>query len=93
MGKPTRVKKLRRFIVVYEDVWHNKEVYFTKLGKIGNTLEEICHLQGVKIEFDKKKLNSYDPYDQGTFGEGFYDIWGEEEDGESFRIMIFPTEE
>jgi hypothetical protein len=88
-------KPAPEFLVVYEDVWHNKESYRTK--HIGTTIEQICKDFDITADYDKEKLNSKDPYQAGTFGPGFYDIDCVEQtegdagiDGEyAGRIMIF----
>lgn len=88
-------KPAPEFLVVYEDVWHNKDSYRTK--RIGTTIAEILKENNLTAEYDKEKLNSTDPYAMGTFGPGFYDIeCYEQEEGDAGiegeyagRIMIF----
>jgi hypothetical protein len=83
------------FLVVYEDVWHNKTSYRTK--RIGTTIANIIKDNNILADYDKDKLNSTDPYQAGTFGPGFYDIeCFEQEEGDAGlegeyagRIMIF----
>lgn len=86
---------MSKFLVVYEDLWGNKESH--KTNRIGDTIAEILDNYdlnlGEDVELDYEKLNSDDPYDVGSFGLGFYDISvfnNIDEDGEgNGRIMIF----
>jgi hypothetical protein len=84
--KKTRTK----YLVVYEDLWHNKESYLTT--KIGNTIKQVIKDFDLvpEYEIDFEKYNSVDPYDMGTFGKGFYDIsFNDDEEEYAGRIMIF----
>lgn len=88
-------KPAPEFLVVYEDVWNNKDAYRTK--KIGTTIAKILKEHNLNADYDKEKLNSDYPYYSGTFGPGFYDIeCYEQEEGDSGiegeyagRIFIF----
>jgi hypothetical protein len=97
-------KTKQKFLMVYEDEWHNKESYITT--KLGDTLLEVLKDNDVMLEQQDdidsyvEKLNSNDPYDMGTFGKGFYDmdVYRKEDDAENIqidnleyagRIMIF----
>lgn len=82
----------QEFLVVYEDLWHNKDSFRT--SKIGDTIKQIVKdnelFRDGDEEVDYAKYNSKDPYDLGTFGKGFYDIEFNDKDGEyAGRIMIF----
>jgi len=82
----------QEFLVVYEDLWHNKESYRTK--KIGDTIKNIVKenelFRDGDEEVDYDKYNTEDPFDLGTFGKGFYDIEFIDKEGEyAGRIMIF----
>ena len=79
-----------KYLVVYEDLWHNKESYLT--NKIGDTIKEI--IKDFELipenEIDFEKYNSKDPYDVGIIGKGFYDLsFNDEEEEYAGRIMIF----
>lgn len=79
-----------KYLVVYEDLWHNKESYLT--NKIGDTIKEI--IKDFELipenEIDFEKYNSKDPYDVGLLVKGFYDlIFNDEEEEYAGRIMIF----
>jgi len=82
-----------KFLVVYEDLYNNKESF--KTNKIGDTINSILDNYNLKVEdgrLDIEKLNSDDPYDVGTIGLGFYDIDVYDNDGEcegNGKIMIF----
>ena len=81
---------MKRYLVVYEDLWGNK--YSIQTDKIGDTIKQICEDEELTIEdFDIDKYNSDSPYDSGTMGLGFYDVYFEQED--SGRIMIFTLKE
>lgn len=90
-------KEKYNFLVVYEDMWNNKEYY--KTNRIGDTISEILDGSDLRLDEDKdidlSKLNSENPYDVGTFGLGFYDIdvYDIDSDEEDFssngKIMIF----
>lgn len=85
-----KVKTRTKYLVVYEDLWHNKESYLT--SKIGNTIKKIIKDFDLvpEYEIDFEKYNSMDPYDMGTFGKGFYDIsFNDAEEEYAGRIMIF----
>lgn len=94
-------KKQNKFLVVYEDIWHNKESIVTY--RIGDAIKEFMESYDVVpfAELDFDKYNSDDPYEVGTFGPGFYDIEffqahsdGELEEQEyEGRIMIFDITE
>lgn len=86
----------QEFLVVYEDIWNNKESFRT--DKIGDAIKSLVDSYELtpEYEIDYDKYNSENPYDVGTFGLGFYDISlieryeEDEEDGEyAGRIMIF----
>lgn len=90
---------MENFLVVYEDLWGNKESI--KTNKIGDTIVSIMNNYNLKLEenaeLDLDKLNSDDPYAVGTIGLGFYDIYvydKDDEDDQSYdegngKIMIF----
>jgi hypothetical protein len=79
------------FLVVYEDIWRNKEA--TRTTKIGDAIKEFVEnysliFEGGEIDYDK--YNSDNPYDVGTTGLGFYDLFFTDTEGEDAgRIMIF----
>jgi hypothetical protein len=84
----------KQFLVVFEDVWSNKESYQT--SRIGDTIKMIVEANDLvpfdHIDYDK--YNSDKPYQMGTFGEGFYDIsFNDKEDEYAGRIMIFELEQ
>lgn len=80
-----------RFVVVYEDLWHNK--YHTITTKIGTAIKEIIKDNDLVHDYDEEFLNKLDsdnPYQAGTFGQGFYDLEFMDEDDEyAGRVMIF----
>ena len=85
---------MKRFLVVIEDIYNNKEHIQT--NKIGDTIQEMIDERNLVADFDKEKLNSDDPYQAGGFSMGFYDIdtyeKSDEEDTEleyAGRIFIF----
>jgi hypothetical protein len=85
-------KKQNEFLVVFEDVWSNKESYRTK--KIGDTIKMIMEANNLicEDELNYEKYNSDNPYQVGTFGYVFYDIiFQENDDNKDYagRIMIF----
>lgn len=80
----------QEFLVVYEDIWNNKESIRTE--QIGDAIKTL--VDGYELtpeyEINYDKYNSEEPYDVGTTGLGFYDISLIEEDEEyAGRIMIF----
>ncbi len=78
------------FLVVYEDLWSNKDSVRTK--KIGDAIKNYVETYELvpENEIDYDKYNSKNPFDIGTMGLGFYDITFNELDGEyAGRIMIF----
>jgi len=86
--------KKHKYLVVWEDLWHNKESYLT--NKIGDTIKqiekdfEVIWENEPDDQINYKKYNSADPYDVGTFGKGFYDLNFNDQEGEfAGRIMIF----
>jgi hypothetical protein len=88
---------MKKFLVVYEDLWGNKESYFT--DKIGTTIKEIMKDFELALpedmELDYEHYNSKDPYQAGVFGVGFYDIeFMDKDDIEQYagKIMIFDLE-
>jgi hypothetical protein len=93
MGEGNNIMK--QFLVVFEDVWNNKESYQTT--RIGDTIKMIVESKKIHYadDIDYDKYNSDNPYQLGTFGEGFYDlIFQEDEDNDEYagRIMIFELE-
>lgn len=81
------------FLVVYEDLWSNKEN--TRTTQIGDAIKEFVDnyslIHGEDNEpIDYDTYNSDYPYQAGTTGPGFYDIEFLDEDGEyAGRIFIF----
>ena len=75
------------FLVVYESVWSNKYSYVSNIGTLGTTIETVIDEFDLVLPEDCNinKLNSKEPYDIGTFGIGFNDIYFED----CGRIMIF----
>lgn len=63
---------MKRFLVVIEDIYNNKE--HEQTNKIGDTIQKLLDEKNLVADFDKEKLNSDDPYQAGTFDMGFYDI-------------------
>lgn len=89
--KPKMPNDVQQFLVVYEDVWRNKYIYYAQIGNLGDIVKSaLDNIIGGEIiyEFDVKKLNSEDPYQAHGLGEGFYDI-DIMNNGEYERIMIF----
>ncbi len=79
-----------KFLVVYEDLWHNKESAMAEIGTLGTVIKEFVGDKTCEADYDK--YNSDNPYDIGTFGPGFFDI--DIYDGEEWeRIMIFEISE
>ena len=83
----------QEFLVVYEDIWSNKESIRT--DQIGDAIKSLVDSYELtpENEIDYDKYNSEDPYDVGTTGLGFFDIslierYGEDEEYAG-RIMIF----
>jgi hypothetical protein len=86
---PNKTKK-EEFLVVYEDMWNNKENIRTE--KIGDAIKHFQETYSIspENEIDYDKYNSDNPYDTGTTGIGFYDIEVVDEEGEfAGKIMIF----
>jgi len=86
---------MKQFLVVFEDVWQNKESYQTT--RLGDTIKMILEQNDLYYpdDIDYDKYNSESPYQVGTFGLGFYDlILQENEDNDEYagRIMIFELE-
>lgn len=86
---------MKQFLVVFEDVWQNKESYQTT--RLGDTIKMILEQNELYYadDIDYDKYNSDSPYQVGTFGLGFYDlILQENEDNDEYagRIMIFELE-
>lgn len=84
--------KQKEFLVVYEDVWSNKESF--KTTKIGDTIKIIMEANDLICEdgINFEKYNSDNPYQVGTFGYVFYDIiFQDNTDNKDYagRIMIF----
>lgn len=80
----------QEFLVVYEDLWRNKESVRTT--KIGDAIKQFVESHNLisEEEIDYERYNSDDPYDVGTFGLGFYDIdFSDDIDENAGRIMIF----
>lgn len=77
-------KTKTHFGVIYIDEWNNTHSYYTKIGEIGDTIDEILIDFELLAYFDKEKLNSDEPRSAGTFEYGFYDIecFKKEEDDE-----------
>jgi hypothetical protein len=85
-------RKKTQFLVVYENIWHQKDVWKSELGELGNTLKKIVKdYELVNVdEYDLDKYNGKDPYDTLSFSKGFYDLQFDNVDGEfEGRIMIF----
>lgn len=89
-----KVNNKQEFLVVYEDLWNNKESIRTT--RIGDAIKEFMDAYDLisEDEIDFEKYNSDDPYHIGTTGPGFYDLEFYERDGEELgdyggRIMIF----
>ena len=85
-----------KFLVVFEDIWHNKESACVDLFKIGEYIKQYIKQNNYYFEDGEEpnydKLNSNDPYDAGGFGVGFYDIHVYEDQAcEEYagRFMIF----
>jgi hypothetical protein len=86
------LKKSDEFLVVIEDIWHNKDSARVSLGEIGKQIKKFCRDYELKPEYeiDYDRYNSDEPYDVGSFGLGFYDIQLVSDDEEyGGRIMIF----
>jgi hypothetical protein len=87
----------KKFLVVFEDLWGNKDSYFT--DKIGTTIKKVVKDYELRFddgfEPDYDRYDSKDPYDRGTFSLGFYDIEClEPEDGQyAGKFMIFDLAE
>lgn len=87
----------QKYLVVYEDVWNNKESF--KTNKIGDTIKQIVEDYELVYEhgedvIDYERYNSDNPYDVGIFGEGFYDLSFIDTEGEDAgRIMIFDLQD
>ena len=83
----------QEFLVVYEDIWNNKESIRTE--QVGDAIKSLVDSYELipENEIDYDKYNSENPYDVGTFGLGFYDISlierYEEDEEYAGRIMIF----
>lgn len=86
-------KEKQEFLVVYEDIWNNKESIRTE--QVGDAIKSLVDSYELipENEIDYDKYNSENPYDVGTFGLGFYDISlierYEEDEEYAGRIMIF----
>jgi hypothetical protein len=85
-----------KFLVVFEDIWHNKESAVVDQGGIGTYIKDFAKVNNFYFindsEPDWDKLNSTNPYDVGGFGVGFYDIDVYEDqanDEYAGRFMIF----
>jgi hypothetical protein len=86
----------KKYLVVWEDIWHNKDSYFT--DKIGDTIKKIVDDYELVYEHDcdvdYEKYNSDNPYDVGTMSLGFYDLGFNDTEGEyAGRVMIFDLQE
>lgn len=87
----------QKYLVVYEDVWNNKEIF--KTNKIGDTIKQIVEDYELIYEhgedvIDYERYNSDNPYDVGIFGQGFYDLSFIDTEGEDAgRIMIFDLQD
>jgi hypothetical protein len=86
----------KQYLVVFEDVWNNKESYQT--SKIGDTIKMIVEANDLFYEgdIDYDKYNSDKPHQMGTMGLGFYDLsFTEKDDTDNYagRIMIFELEQ
>lgn len=86
----------KQYLVVFEDVWNNKESYQT--NKIGDTIKMIVNSNDLfcDSDIDYDKYNSHKPHQMGTAGLGFYDIsFQEKDDHDNYagRIMIFELEQ
>ena len=83
----------KQFLVVFEDVWNNKE--YEQTTRIGDTIKRFVEANDLKREeeVDYARYNSDNPYDIGTMGYGFYDIvFQDDEEEYAGRIMIFGIE-
>ena len=94
MGKDGN-KVMKNYLVVFEDVWNNKESYQTT--RIGDTIKMIVEANNLHYpdDIDYDKYNSGNPYQQGVFEKVFYDlIFQEDENNDEYagRIMIFELE-
>lgn len=87
----------KKFLVVFEDLWGNKDSYFT--NKIGTTIKKVVKDLELRFEDgcepDYKRYDSKDPYDRGSFSLGFYDIDCLEPEDEQYagKFMIFDLTE
>lgn len=97
-GKKWKEKSMeQKYLVVYEDLWRNKESF--KTNKIGDTIKYIVETYELVYEhgedvIDYERYNSDNPYDLGVFGQGFYDLNFNDTEGEDAgRIMIFDLQD
>lgn len=89
-GGVVLVFKKPKFLVVFEDLYNNRESITTT--KIGDAIKTFVDGNALICDslIDYKRYNSRFPYDTGTLSLGFCDIDFTDEDGEySGRIIIF----